>query len=1233
MKRALIWTGATVLWLALILVMAVSWLLGTETGSRWLLGHVPGLTVQTFNGRLGGHWTAEQLVWSQGGTQATLNAPEFDWSPSCLFKLTLCIDTLVVADINLDLPPSPETQPEESGPIQLPDLKLPLAIQVKDVRVGHFSLNGTEQFASAQLKTRWEEDGLVIEKLDVNRKDMSVSLTGKVLPSDNWPVTVDAQAQLPAPNEQPWPLTLHVEGKVKDSLSLTADSSGYFPGRLTGQVQPLVEGIPATLHLTADGFKPTEDLPDTLTLNKLDLTASGNLTQGYVLAGSTVLPGKGGNVSMQLNGTVTDKGATLAGLRLEAGENRHVLLTGQATWTEELTAQASIDFNEFPWQRLYPLESEPPVALRRLKGEVHYDNDRYLGNVDAAMSGPAGDFTLVTPFSGDLAQINLPDLDLRAGQGRAQGQVNVGFADAITWKADLSLSQFDPSYWVAQLPGMLAGPLRTEGELKGEQLRLSAELGLRGQLRGQPAQLAAQARGQGNQWDIDSLDIRLGSNRIQGAGQLAQQWTGRLTLELPRLGQLWPGLSGAITGSASLAGTQQAPQGNLSLSGRGIAYETNRLATLSLDGTLDARQQGRVTFKATGVQAGTSDIGTVALDGQGNRRQQAVTLDVSGGLANLSLALDGTLDEAMNWRGRLLRGQVRSGPQRWRLQDPAAVQRLASGELTLGQHCWVSGSASICGEDQRLMPEPKIRYRLRNFALASLRPYLPEDFAMQGQLDATIHLDLPASGPNGSVDVDAGTGLLRVRNADGQWVDFSYTALKLDSTLRPNDVQARFTFNGPQLGNLLLDARIDPRPQNKPLTGSFNLSGLNLAVAKGFVSGIEQLAGHIDGSGTLGGTLTQPQVNGRIVLSDGQIGGGTVPTRLEDLSLTAQIAGDQVLLNGGWRSGEQGQGQLSGTVSWAQALDMDISIKGTRLPVTVEPYADLIMAPDLHILMQGGNLALKGEVRIPSGSITVRDLPPSTVKVSNDAVIVGQETPEPQKAMGISMDVNVIVGQDKLSFSGFGLTANLEGQVHIGNNLDTRGELRLNDGRYRAYGQRLTIRRARIFFQGPIAQPYLDIEAVRVVKEDDDEITAGLRLSGMADQPRAEVFSDPAMGQEQALAYLVLGRSLNANDQGESNMLGQAALALGLAGGSSTAGELAQRLGVQNFQLDTEGSGDETSVVASGNLTDRLSIRYGVGVFESGNTVTLRYQLTRRLYIEVASGIANSLDFFYKRDF
>ena len=147
-----------------------------------------------------------------------------------------------------------------------------------------------------------------------------------------------------------------------------------------------------------------------------------------------------------------------------------------------------------------------------------------------------------------------------------------------------------------------------------------------------------------------------------------------------------------------------------------------------------------------------------------------------------------------------------------------------------------------------------------------------------------------------------------------------------------------------------------------------------------------------------------------------------------------------------------------------------------------------------------------------------------------------------------------------------------------------------------------------------------------------DDVVAGLRLTGRAEAPQTEVFSEPGMAQEQALAYLILGRPLGA-DGGDNNLVGQAALALGMAGGAPLARNIADTLGIDDFQLETEGSGISTQVVAAGYITDKLSLRYGVGVFDQANQLAVRYDLTRRLYLEAISGFASSLDFFYKIDF
>jgi len=1208
----------------LLVALALGLLLGTEGGSRWVLGRVPGLTIVEFQGRLAGTWQASQLRWVDGGNTVQLQAPLLSWSPACLMRATLCIDQLHAQRVDMAF--APGDQPAESGPLQLPALRLPVAIEVGEVNVGQLRLDGSDLLGDLHLAAHWTASGLRIDSLQLQRDELRVHVQGDVQPEADWPVQLQGQVQLPAVEGKAWQLALTAKGELQKTLTLDATSSGYLDARLNGTLQALAEHVPAKLQIRADAFKPTASLPDTLQFNQLVLDAQGDLLKGYQLSGSASLPAEQAPIALALAGKVDAKGAKLDALDLTASDTQRVKLQASADWQQALKADAQLVWQDFPWLRLYPLETPPQVTLKRFNAQVQYQDGNYQGTFNGDLDGPAGAFTLASPFQGDLGQVRLPQLALTAGQGKAAGSVAVRFADTLAWDVDLQLSALDPAYWLAELPGTLAGPLRSKGEMKGEQLSLDAQLDLKGRLRGQPALLKVEAQGAGQSWTLGALAVQLGDNRINGSGSLQQRLAGRVDLDLPRLGQLWPRLQGQVKGRLDVSGTLNAPQGNLTLQGQQLAQEENHLQRLELEGRLDSAQRGVINLKASGIRLGDTVLGTLQANGKGDIRQQALTLALDGPQLKLDLGLDGQLSKG-DWRGRLASGRIQAGGQDWQLQSPARLQRLASGQLDFGAHCWRSGQASLCGEDQRLAPEPRLRYHLQQFPLDSLAQWLPKDFAWQGMLNADVNLDIPASGPKGNIRVDASGGTLRVRD-NGRWIDFPYQALRLDSTLAPRRVDTRLDFRGERLGELSLNTRLDPLGKNKPLSGDFRLAGLDVSIARPFVPMVERLAGQLNGSGRLTGTLLAPQVNGNLTLSGGEISGAELPVSLQDLSLQALIAGEQVQINGGWRSGDAGRGQLNGQLTWGQALGMDLHLQGQQLPVTVEPYATLDVAPDLTLRLIDDKLAVTGKVLVPKGKIVVRELPPSTVKVSDDTVIVGHQTEEGKPPMAMAMDIDVVVGQDTLSFSGFGLTANLLGHVHIGDNMDTRGELSLADGRYRAYGQRLTIRRARLLFAGPIDQPYLDIEAIRKV----DDVIAGIRLSGSAEQPTTTVFSEPAMSQEQALSYLVLGRPLGTSGE-DNNMLAEAAFGLGLAGSAGITGSLASGLGIDDFQLDTEGSGNSTSVVASGNLTEKLSLRYGVGVFEPANTIALRYKLSKKVYLEAASGLASSLDIFYKRDF
>nr|BFE95724.1 hypothetical protein GCM10020185_62600 [Pseudomonas brassicacearum subsp. brassicacearum] len=448
-------------------------------------------------------------------------------------------------------------------------------------------------------------------------------------------------------------------------------------------------------------------------------------------------------MALLLQGTVDANGAQIAGLDLDAGDQQSLKLSGQLDWREGLRAEAKVAWLDFPWHRLYPLIDEPQVTLRSFDGEVSYTDGQYLGNFQAALDGPAGAFSLGSPFSGDLTQIHLPQLKLAAGQGKAEGHLSLQFVEGIAWDTALQLSAINPAYWLGELPGTLAGPLRSKGMMKNDRLDLDADLDLKGKLRGQPAVFQAKASGAGEQWKLSALDIRLGDNRINGSGSLQEKLTGQIDIKLARLAQLWPQLRGQVVGRVDVAGTLKAPQGKLGLQGTQLAFQDNRLQSLNLDAILDSAQRGKLDLKASGIRAGETSLGVLTVSGQGDIKRQALNLDLQGPQLDTTLALDGALDQG-NWRGRLASGDVQAGGQAWRLQAPAKLERLADGTLNVGAHCWRSGEASLCGEDQRLMPEPKLRYHLKQFPIESLAQWMPKDFCLAGPAQRG-----PATGPAG----------------------------------------------------------------------------------------------------------------------------------------------------------------------------------------------------------------------------------------------------------------------------------------------------------------------------------------------------------------------------------------------------------------------------------------------------------------------------------------------------
>ena len=132
---------------------------------------------------------------------------------------------------------------------------------------------------------------------------------------------------------------------------------------------------------------------------------------------------------------------------------------------------------------------------------------------------------------------------------------------------------------------------------------------------------------------------------------------------------------------------------------------------------------------------------------------------------------------------------------------------------------------------------------------------------------------------------------------------------------------------------------------------------------------------------------------------------------------------------------------------------------------------------------------------------------------------------------------------------------------------------------------------------------------------------------------RLKIFSDPAMSQQEALSYLLRGQGLD-SQRSDSAAMTSTLVGLGVAQSGQVVGKIGETFGVSNLALDTARA---LAILrkwsSAATYLPGLQVKYGVGIFDSLATLTLRYRLMPKLYLEAVSGIDQALDVLYQFEF
>lgn len=525
-------------------------------------------------------------------------------------------------------------------------------------------------------------------------------------------------------------------------------------------------------------------------------------------------------------------------------------------------------------------------------------------------------------------------------------------------------------------------------------------------------------------------------------------------------------------------------------------------------------------------------------------------------------------------------------------------------------------------------------------------------------------------------------GRTRTRTISGTGMRARIKEARLSVQAQGSDITAQLQWDSERAGTIEgeLRTRLAQQdgnwlwPEQAPLSGRVSARMPDIGIWALFAPPGWRVKGSLQADVTLGGDRQTPQWQGSlnadalsivslldgVDLQDGVLRARLQGTRLDITQLRlkggkgshARIAG----YSGNLTNAPEDGGELTGSghVQWtapaadgqSSGLSMDLRAQATKLQVLVRADRQVSISGGLQARLEQGQFVLRGDLGVDRAAIILPE--ESAPSLDKDVIVHSaasrkaeaearrkQEKTErkAQAQPGKLPDilVKLDMGRD-FALQGYGITTRLRGELQVqgpafaGGPPRITGEIRTEQGRYRAWGQSLDVESGLIRFNGPYDNPSLDILAIRP----NIAVRAGVQVLGSASAPRVTLYSDPDLPDAEKLSWVVMGRDPAAGGA-ESAMLQQAALAL-LAGGNSGSGKIAGSLGLDEVGFKGPGAGEDASAAAltlGKRLSNNLYVTYEQSLSGAMGTIYIFYDLSRRLTLRGQTGMTSALDLVY----
>jgi len=1136
-----------------------------------------------------------------------------------------------VDGVDVALPPSEPDQPQSENSFSF--LQPPLDMVLDRVHVGTVKITqaGQPLFASDSLDLAgsWtSRRGIVLHQLSLRAPDGHADLTGNIVVGSKY------------------------QGDSKAAFAWTVDGTQY-----AGELATRGDGKQA--HVDLQLTQPTAarlqldmaqigDYAWTATLDGPRFDPKPFIGDSSLTGLSVALVGKGdrrsGTFTGQLGlndyqvqlqplsarfsddlGTLTLEQLGVASPQFKGSVNAHGVVQLSA---KPLSADLTIDWKDvvLPEQ----MAGQTLLSHGSLTAKGSAEQFRAQG---ALAIGPAGKLADVTlDLDGTQKLINLHALTVKQPQGDLQAKGTVTLQPALGWQLEAIANRFDPGHLLAQWNGSLDFDIASEGSLPQDHPDVTVEIRkLDGHLRNRTV------HGDGKlhlppEGVVDGkLHLVSGGSDALIDAKPGNSNDVTIKLAVASLGDWLPEAVGRLQGTIQVRGKYPGLAVDANLQGSTLSYAGQHVDNLRLVGDVPdiSHPGGKLDLQAGGVTAGGLSFTQVNLRGDGTAERHSLTLTAHGSPLSTDLALSGTLKDSA-WRGSLSTLNIDlAGLPRWRLQQSAPLS-YNDGALDLSELCLTAGEPMLCAAaKQDKAGNLDASYRLRGLPIALIMSAVSTSkvpMRVEGSLDGSGSIRRNTAGAlTGNASITSPHGSVAYADrADEPLV--TYDNLALTAQLSPSSQQIELHAGLTNSGRL--DGQVSISGAQQSLGGHVGIHVSNLKLLEIFTTEVVNPKGAMNGDFNLAGTVSQPAINGQANLTDFS---AEIPAMGLKLSQGRVAIGttdaQHFSIDGTLHSGD-GNIVLAGTAALGADAQSVLTVKGSNFRAVDIPAAKVAISPDLAVRHSDKGVDITGSVTLDSADVNLDKLPGAgATKASPDVVVVDQ--PQQQEAasqMPLSATVTVNLGK-KTHLVGMGLDGRLGGQLVVserpGRATTGQGQIDVS-GTYKAYGQNLQIDRGQLLFAStPIDNPGLNIRAIRKLNPNatiDDGQQVGLNIAGTAQHPVLTVFSQPPMEQSDALSYLITGKPLSQVKGGEGNMVGAAAQALGSATGNLLAKSIGARLGVDDIGVSSSDALNGSSAFTVGKyLSPRLYISYGVGLFDPGQVITLRYHFNARWNFEAQS--------------